>query len=258
MADNTSRRGGNPALRSGAFTRAQAATSDEAMTLAGTITKTIVLIALTVAAAGYTWWAMYRPLTAGGAINVGLMILLGALGGFVVGLVTIFVPRIAPWTSPIYAVLEGVALGGISAIYNANPKYRGLPVEAVGLTFATVIVMLTLYELRIIQATERLKATIISATFAVFILYVLDMLVSWLTGAPMPWINSAGAFGIFFSVVVCGIAAFNLILDFDAIEQGIAHGAPKYMEWYGGFAVLVTLVWLYLEILRLLAKLRRR
>ncbi len=256
MAEIFPRRGSNPALRSGAFTRAQAATSDEAMTLAGTITKTVVLIALTVLSAGYTWWAMYRPLAFGGAVNVGLMILMGALGGFVVGLVTIFVPRIAPWTSPIYALLEGIALGGISALFNR--QYRGLPLEAVGLTFATTIVMLTLYELRIIQATERLKATVISATFAIAILYALDLLVSWFTGAPMPWINSAGAFGIFFSVVVCGIAAFNLIIDFDAIEQGVAHGAPKYMEWYGGFAILVTLVWLYLEILRLLAKLRRR
>jgi uncharacterized YccA/Bax inhibitor family protein len=180
--------------------------------------------------------------------------LTGAIGGFLIALLTIFKPSLAPWTAPIYAVLEGIALGGISAVYSA--RYAGLPGQAVTLTFAVFVVMLVLYGTGLVRATPLFRRVIATAAMALMGFYLLTFIVSFF-GVQMPLVNSATPMGIAFSVVACLIASFFLILDFDLISEGIQRQAPKRMEWYGAFTLLVSLVWIYLEMLRLLGKLRR-
>jgi len=158
-------------------------------------------------------------------------------------------------TAPLYSLLEGLVLGGISAF--AEARYPGVAVQAVMLTIGTLVVMLVLYRTRVIQATERFKLGVIAATGGICLIYMVSILLGFF-GIQVPKIYQAGPIGIAFSLLVVGIAALNLILDFDLIERGAAQGAPKFMEWYGGFAVMVTLIWLYLEILRLLSKMRSR
>jgi uncharacterized YccA/Bax inhibitor family protein len=239
----------NPALRESVFRDALAGVTAERMTISGTVFKTMALIVLTVFSAGWVWHA-----TASNPAIVGPAVLVGALGGLGVAFVTVFRPRTAPYTAPLYAVLEGLALGAISAIYQA--QYRGLPLQAVGLTFMVAFGMLLAYQTGLIRATDTFRRIVISATFGIMLFYLLAMVMR-LFGMEMPLLHSAGPLGIGLSVVFCAIAALNLVLDFDLIERGARHGAPKYMEWYGGFALLVTLVWLYLEVLRLLGKMRR-
>lgn len=242
-------RSSNPAFRNGILSRAGAATDAGVMSLGGTIGKTFVLVALTIASAAYTWLQVAsRP------ADIGFLLMVGAIGGLVVAMVTIFVPRLAPVTAPIYAVLEGMALGGISLIYNR--QYAGLPVQAVMLTFAVFLVMLTLYRFRVIQATQRFRSVVLAAGLGLMLFYVANLVMGFF-GVNLPLINSASPMGIGFSVLACTIAAFFLILDFDLVEEGIAKGAPKHMEWYAGFSLLLTLVWLYMEMLRLLGKLRK-
>lgn len=239
----------NPTFRNAVFTRA--VPGEGAMTLGGTVGKSFVLLFLTLAATLYTWSRVH----AGAAGDVGILFMTGVFGGFGVAILTITQPHLAPWTAPIYAVLEGLALGVLSEMYSV--RYHGLPQEAVALTFVVFVVVLALYGLRIVRATGRVRSVIINATFAVAVYYLLDM-VLWLSGARMPLVGAATVPGIVFTSVVACIAAGNLILDFDMIEEGIATGAPRYLEWYAGFALLVTLIWLYLEILRLMRKLRSR
>lgn len=239
----------NPALRS-AFERTYSGIVSERMTIAGTVGKTLMLLLLTVFSAGVVWVNM-----AGNPALMGPAILVGALGGLVVAMVTTFKPNLAPWTAPLYAVLEGLALGAISWMYNR--QYFGLPVMAVGLTAMTALAMLIAYRVGIIRATPTFRKVVVSATLGIMLFYLLSFGLSFF-GVQMPMIHSSGPLGIGFSLLVTAVAAFNLVLDFDLIEQGAAQGAPKFMEWYGGFALLVTLVWLYLEMLRLLSKLQRR
>jgi uncharacterized YccA/Bax inhibitor family protein len=153
-------------------------------------------------------------------------------------------------------VCEGLALGSVSALLELT--YHGIVIQAVSLTFAVFAVMLIAYRARVIRATERFKTVVIVATGAIALLYVVNILLRLFTQAAIPFINQSGTFGILFSLFVVGIAALNLIIDFDFVEQGAEHGGPKVLEWYAAFGLLVTLVWLYLEILRLLSKLRRR
>ena len=242
-------RSSNPAFRNGILTRAEPQAGEGAMTLGGTIGKTFVLLALTIASAVYTWMQVGAQ-----PGRLGFLIMTGFLGGLVVAMVTVFRPRFAPVTAPLYAVLQGLALGGISSLYNA--QYRGLPVQAVMLTFAVFVVMLALYRFRVIRATARFRAVIVTATMALMLFYVAHIVMGFF-GMSMPLINSASPMGIGFSVLAAGLAAFFLILDFDLVEEGLQHGAPKHMEWYAGFSLLVTLIWLYLVLLRLLGKLRR-
>ena len=243
-------RSSNPAFRNGVLSRAGTATDEGVMSLGGTIGKTFVLVALTIASALYTWSQVAaRP------SEVGFLMMIGLIGGLIVAMVTIFMPRMAPITSPIYAVLEGMALGGISMLYNT--QYKGLPVQAVMLTFTVFLVMLTLYRFRVIRATERFRSVVLAAGMGLLLFYVVNLVMSFF-GTGLPLINSASPMGIGFSALACTIAAFFLILDFDLVEEGIAKGAPKHMEWYAGFSLLLTLVWLYLEMLRLLGKLRER
>jgi uncharacterized YccA/Bax inhibitor family protein len=239
----------NPALKDSVFRTALADSYSEPMTISGTVFKAMVLIALTTFSAAWVWQATVRN-----PAIVGPAVLIGALGGLAVSFLAIFRPRTAPFAAPLYAVLEGLALGAISAIYNA--RYHGLPAMAVGLTLMVALGMLLAYQTGLIRATDTFRRVVISATAGIMLFYLVSIGMR-LFGLNMPLINDAGPLGIGLSVVFTAVAALNLVLDFDLIERGAQQGAPKYMEWYGGFALLVTLVWLYLEILRLLGKMRR-
>jgi uncharacterized YccA/Bax inhibitor family protein len=243
-------RSGNPALNDKTFEGLEA--SQEAMTLEGTVNKTALLLLLVVLTASWTW---ERALHAASPAEIAPYILIGALGAFVIGLITIFAKRTAGYTAPAYALLEGLALGGLSALFEM--KYPGIVLQAVGLTFGTLFCMLGAYRSGLIKPTENFKLGVVAATGGIAVLYLLDLGLSVFLGQHVPFIHESGPLGIAFSVFVVIIAALNLVLDFDFIETGVENGSPKYMEWYGAFGLLVTLIWLYLEILRLLAKLRK-
>jgi uncharacterized YccA/Bax inhibitor family protein len=179
----------------------------------------------------------------------------GALLGFVIALVTVFKRTWAPISAPIYALCQGLFLGGISAILDKS--YPGIAIQAISLTFGVMFVMLLAYKFRIIRATRGFKLGVIAATGGIVIVYLVNMVMGFF-GRQIYFLNSAGPWGIGISLFIVVIAALNLILDFDMIENAARMGAPKYMEWYGAFGLMVTLVWLYLEILRLLSKMRRR
>lgn len=247
----------NPALREGAFeSEARAAHVRSHMTVGGAAVKSALLTAVLVGAGAVSW-----VLTQGGATsdNEQLYRMLFGIGapvaGFFVALATIFVPRISPVTAPVYAVLEGLFLGAISGF--VNKQYQGIVLEAATLTAGILGAMAVLYATRWIVVTDKFRTGIIAATFGVCLAYLGAFLLN-LFGVNFPYIHDSGAISIGFSVVVVVIAALNLVLDFDLIERGARAGAPKYMEWYAAFGLLVTLIWLYLEILRLLAKLRGR
>jgi uncharacterized YccA/Bax inhibitor family protein len=221
------------------------------MTLQGSINKSFLL--LVVLLAGAFWpWSQY--LTTGDASVVGTPLLVGALGGFILAMIISFKANLAPVLSVPYAALEGLALGSISALLER--RYPGIAIQAVGLTFAVFAVMLVAYKLNIIRATERFRSIVIGATGAIALVYIVSMVLGFFHIA-VPLLNSSSPLGIVVSLVIVGVAALNLILDFDFIESGAAQGAPRYMEWYAAFGLLVTMVWLYLEILRLLSKMRR-
>ena len=240
----------NPALSEKAF-KGQVAIG-EAMTMQGTVNKTGLLLLCVVATAAWTWGLAHSNTPEA----VYPWMIGGFIGGFVVALVTIFKQTWAPLTAPIYALLEGLALGGISAVFEL--RYPGIAIQAVGLTFGTLFVMLLAYKTGIIRATQGFKTGVIAATGGIMVFYLIGMALRVFFHYQVPLIYAGGVWGILFSLFVVVIAALNLVLDFDLIETGVNGGAPKYMEWYGAFALMVTLIWLYLEILRLLAKARRR
>jgi uncharacterized YccA/Bax inhibitor family protein len=239
----------NPAMNPAVYQRAfQAGATTNVMTMQGAITKTAFLLLILITAAIYGW----TQVLSGPSMNTA--ILLGAfIGGTVVAFITIFFPRASPITAPLYAGLEGIALGAISAVMES--RYHGLVVNAVGLSVSILAIMLFLYGVGLIQATEKFKIGVVAATGAICLVYVVDIVASFF-GTRLPFIHDSGMLGIGFSLAVVVIAALNLVLDFDFIEQGVRRQAPKFMEWYGGFSLLVTLVWMYLEILRLLAKMQ--
>ena len=239
----------NPALNEKAF-KGQVAYG-EAMTLQGTVNKTGVLLLCVVVAAAWTW-GMSHSETPEAAVP---WMIGGVFGGFVVALVTVFKKEWSPVTSPVYALLEGLALGGISAMFDRI--YPGIAIQAVGLTFGVLFAMLLAYKTGIIRATEKFKIGVFAATGGIMVLYVVDMILRFFN-RPVSFIHQGTPMGIAFSIFVVIIAALNLVLDFDLIETGVRNGAAKYMEWYGAFGLMVTLIWLYLEILRLLGKARRR
>jgi uncharacterized YccA/Bax inhibitor family protein len=242
----------NPALNEKAFS-GFAAGGSRTMTLNGAVTKTGILLILAIAAATFTWAPLHR-----GDMALALPLVLGgAIGAFILGLITTFKREWSPVTAPIYAVLEGLFLGGISAIYDLQYPGTGIVMNAVGLTFGTLLCLLAAYVTGIAKPSENFKLGVIAATGAIALLYFVGFILR-LFGVGIPFIHGSGPFGIAFSVFVVVVAALNLVLDFDFIESGVENGAPKYMEWYAGFGLLVTLVWLYLEILRLLAKLQNR
>jgi len=238
-------RSSNPALRDQLFYDNLVRDTAKEMTLQGTINKTLFLLFLVIASAALVWenFTLLMPL-----------ILPAVILGFIVAIATIFKPEWSPFTSPVYAVLEGVILGAISALMNT--MYPGIVGQAVILTFGVFVLLLVVFSTRLIRVTEKFKLVVIGATGAIALLYIANIVLSFF-GMPIGFINEGGWLGIGFSLVVVVVASLNLILDFDYIEKGVEHGLPKHMEWYAAFALLVTLVWLYLEILRLLAKMRR-
>ena len=248
-------RSGNPALKPSTFLDLGTGTVTDArggaMTLDGTVNRTAMLLALTLAGALYTWNIFFT----GGAAGLMPYVLVGGIGGFIVAMVTIFKKTWAPITAPLYAVLEGLFIGAISAVF--EQRHPGVVIQATALTFGTLAALLIAYRSGLIKATENFKLGVVAATGGIALVY-LASIVMGLFGHAIPMINGGGAIGIGFSAVVVVVAALNLVLDFDFIEQGVANGAPKYMEWYAAFGLLVTLVWLYLEILRLLSKLQSR
>ena len=228
------------------------AASTQRMTLAGTVNKTGILLVLCLVTASFTWNIFFRS---GDPAAVTGLLWIGLIGGLVLAMITIFKRQWAGITAPLYALAQGLALGGISAMFEA--QYPGIVIQAVGGTFGTLAALLLCYQSGLIRATENFKLGIVAATGGIFFVYLISMIGGFF-GFPIPFIHSAGPLGIGFSVVVVIIAALNLVLDFDFIETAAKRGAPKYLEWYGAFALMVTLVWLYLEILRLLSKLNSR
>ena len=223
------------------------------MTVNGTIHRTGILLLCVLATALWTWTQFFKSTADAAAIQSYVWI--GAIGGFVMAMVTVFKKEWSPVTAPVYALLEGLFLGSVSAVLEF--RYPGIAIEAVFLTFGTCFCMLLAYRSGLIRATEKFKIGIVAATGGIAVFYLVSMVLGFF-GVQIPVIFGSGLIGIVFSLVVVTIAALNLILDFDFIEQGASRGAPKYMEWYGAFGLMVTLVWLYLEILRLLTKLRDR
>ena len=219
------------------------------MTLNGTIHKSGLLLLLCIGAAFFSYVNPQLQLP---------LILVGVFGGLIACLVGTFKPNFSPIAAPAYAVLEGLALGAISSIYEHNFRgYPGIVANAMLLTFSVMGLMLFLYATRIVRVTDRMVMGIMMATGAVALVYLIDIVLG-MFGVHVPGLNSSGPVGIGISLVIVGIAAFNLLVDFAIIESNVQQGAPKYMEWYCGMALLVTLVWLYLEILRLLSKLQKR
>jgi uncharacterized YccA/Bax inhibitor family protein len=239
---------GNPTLSAGTFAGLTA--SDKPMTLAGTVNKTAILLALVLIGAGWVWNLYFATHETDTVLPY---LVVGSIGGLVMALITTFKKTAAPYTAPLYALLEGFAIGGTSALYESQQP--GIALQAVGLTMGTMFCMLVAYRFQIIKVTENFKMGIAAATGGIFILYLVDWVLMYF-GHPVEMIHQGGVWGIAFSLFVVCIAALNLVMDFDFITQGVAQRSPKYMEWYSGFALVVTLVWLYLEILRLLSKRR--
>lgn len=236
----------NPALNAKTFDVARE--GSQVMTIQGTVSRTAMLLAILFACTMVSW----NPTMPEQSTQ---WILIGAIAGFIVALITIFNKKAAPITAPIYAACEGVFLGAISSLFER--MYPGIVFQAILLTFGTLGALLLAYTTRLIKPTENLKLGIFAATGGVALFYFVSMIMGFFGGG-FSVINSSSPTGIIFSGIVVVIAALNLVLDFDFIEQGAEQGAPKYMEWYAAFGLVVTLVWLYLEILRLLSKLNRR
>ncbi|MEM6333290.1 MAG: Bax inhibitor-1/YccA family protein [Planctomycetota bacterium] len=258
----------NPALNEGHFghlardlAREQQQEQYEVMTVAGTVNKTAMALVVCIVSAGFVWFQFFN---AGMGAAIPWMIG-GALVGLVLGLATAFVPKIAPFTTLPYAAAEGFFLGGVSAVVESQITAQGAPggiaIQAFACTMGVFAVMLTLFLTRIIKVTEKLRAGIVAAVGGVMIFYVVAIvgqLFGWTGASQFLDFQNGGLLSIGISVVIVAIASFSLLLDFDMIEKGVQMQAPKKMEWYGAFGLMVTLVWLYLEILRLLAKLRSR
>jgi len=244
----------NPLLNEKAFRRVDqlVQTAGESMTIEGTINKTAFLLLLVAATAAWVWTRYFQTLD---PATVMPYMWAGLIVGLVAALVTIFLPAWARISAPVYAAAQGLALGAISAFY--EQQLHGIVFQAVGLTFGVLAVMLIAYRTGVIKVTDRFRMIVVAATGGIALLYLVSIVLSFFN-ISIPFIHQGGTFGIIFSLVVVGIAAMNLALDFDYIQRGVEHGAPKILEWYAAFGVMVTLIWLYLEILRLLAKIRRR
>jgi uncharacterized YccA/Bax inhibitor family protein len=245
----------NPLLNDRAYQRAEQyaqAGTGEVMSVEGAINKTALLLLLVVAGATWVWTRYIQTQDP----TVIMPYLVGGLvGGLAAALATIFVPTWARITAPVYAVAEGLALGGISALY--EQQLHGIVFQAIGLTFGVLAVMLVLYRSGIIKVTDRFRMIVMAATGGIALFYLVTIVLGFFH-ISVPLIAGGGTAPIVFSLVVVAIAALNLALDFDFIVRGAEHGAPKFMEWYAAFGLMVTLIWLYLEILRLLANVRRR
>ena len=244
-------RSNNPILKESAFAGEIAA--GQTMTIQGTVNKAGILMLCVVIGAAWTWGLSRSPEPEAALPWT----LAGVIGGFVMALVTIFKKNWSPLTSPIYALLEGLFLGGVSAFFEKS--YPGIAMQAISLTFGVMVVMLLAYKFRIMQATRGFVLGVLAATGGIALVYAVNMILAiFFPSHQFSVLNSSTPLGIGISIFVVIIAALNLIIDFDMIENASKIGAPRYMEWYGAFGLMVTLIWLYLEILRLLGKLRRR
>jgi uncharacterized YccA/Bax inhibitor family protein len=239
----------NPALTTSVFRNEVSSSSSESMSIQGTVNKTSILLLIVILCASFTWNKFFA------AQNVTPFLILGAIIGFVTAIITVFKKKLSHITAPIYAASQGLFLGGLSAMFEAS--YPGIVIQAIGLTFGTLFCLLGAYKSGMIRATENFKLGIVAATGGLMVFYFISFILS-MFGVPMGLFHGNGLFAIGFSVVVVVIAALNLVMDFDFIEHGADIGAPKYMEWYAAFGLMVTLIWLYVEILRLLAKLQSR
>jgi len=242
----------NPALKRGAFSE-HARIIDEAhtMTIQGTINKIGILFVFLFLTAGWTW----HVFSTRGVPAVMPYLVVGVIGGLIFALITIFKRSWAPFTAPVYAALEGLVIGGLSAILEA--EFEGIVLQAVGLTFGVLVAMFFIYKARIIKVTGKFITGVLIATGGVFLMYLATFVLG-LFGVRMPYIHEGGTVGILISAGIIIIASLNLLLDFHLIEKGAERGAPKQMEWYGAFALIVTMIWLYIEILRLLSMIRSR
>lgn len=240
----------NPVISDAAYKDVKPVTKSEAMTTGGTIRRALFLLLLVVGGAFYSWdltsrnpelfWSLFYPLL---------------IGGLIVGLIAAFSKRTTKYLSPVYAVLEGLFLGGVSYVY--NDVFEGIVVQAIGLTFAIFFAMLLVYSSGLIKVTEKFKIGVFAATLGIMLFYLVSIVLRVFFNIEAPLIHESTPLGIAFSVFVVGIASLNLVIDFDFIQQGVEKKLPKNMEWYGAFGLIVTLVWLYLEVLRLLSKIRR-
>lgn len=245
-------RSGNPVLRNNTFEKEAISYSGNTMTIQGTVNKTIILLLLVIASAALSWY--YTLISNLKNYIMPAMIIL-AIGGLVVAMITIFNKKASSITAPIYSVVEGLFLGIISLLF--EKMYPGIVLQAVFLTFVILFSLLLAYKSRLIKVTQNFRLGVVAATGGIFLIYLVNIILR-LFGISIPFIHEGGIVGIIFSLFVVVIASLNLVLDFDFIERGSEAGAPKYMEWYGAFGLMVTLIWLYLEILRLLAKTRRK
>jgi uncharacterized YccA/Bax inhibitor family protein len=239
-------RSANPTLNKNTF-RVQRMAGEASMTIDGTVNKTALGLILLMTTAIYSWNNPEIALSLFWPVTILTFILL---------LITIFNKKAAPITVPIYCLAEGIVLGGISAM--ANSLYPGIANQAIAITFGILAALLFLYKSRLIAATENFRLGVFSATLGVFFIYFFNMILGLFGVELFGSLFDNGLVGILFSVFVVGIASMNLVLDFDFIENGAESGAPKYMEWYATFGLMVTLIWLYIEILNLLMKLRSR
>lgn len=246
-------RSANPALTSNPFSGFGAVSGYDTMTIGGTVNKTAILLLLVLLPAAWVWNQFYQAGQNPAAVQSWMMI--GLIGGFILSLVTIFKKNWAPISAPLYAVMQGLFLGGISSIFEKS--YPGIVMQAVSLSVATLFAMLVAYQAGWIKATEGFKSGVLIATGGIALVYFVSIILGFFN-INVPFINGSSLFSILFSFFVVGIAALNFIIDFDFIEKGSKAGVPKYMEWYGAFALMVTLIWLYIEILRLLAKINNR
>jgi len=249
----------NPALNDNTFKQtSHLRVDDQRMTIEGTVNKTGILLTILSISAYYSWNQSLQLSSTNGLETVfqpSPYLWIAGIGGFITAIITVFKKTWSPITAPIYALFEGFFLGAISAGFEY--RYPGIAFQSIALTFGTLFALLIAYRSGVIKATENFKLGIVAATGGIFLIYLVGFIMSFF-GAGIPYIHESGLIGIGFSLVVVVIAALNLVLDFDFIENGERSSAPKYMEWYASFGLLVTLVWLYMEILRLLAKLRSR
>jgi uncharacterized YccA/Bax inhibitor family protein len=245
------RRTGNPFLNDRTFAnQPRAGVGLEGMSFKGTIDKSFLLLIVLMVAALWPW----SQIASGDIPAASASMLLGFLGGFILAIIVSFRPTLATYLAIPYAALEGLALGGFSAVL--EQRYRGIAIEAVALTFAVLAVLLIAYRTRLIRVTDQFRAMVVGATFGIMLLYLATLVLGFFH-VSLQALYAPTPLGIGISLVIVGIAALNVVLAFDLIERGVAGGAPKYMEWYCAFSLMVTLVWLYMEILRLLALTRR-
>ena len=222
---------------------------NQTMTVSGTMNKSFLMLILLIASAAITW-----SMTTNGQ-NPIVFTIGGAIVGFILVMIAAFKPQYSGYLAPGYAIFEGLFIGGISAIFEV--MYPGIVIQAVSCTFVTFVVCFGLYKYKIVKVTERFKSVVLAATLAIATYYLISWLLSMFTSfQPVHYGNSMMSIGI--SVFVIIIAALNLFLDFDQIEKGVEQKMPKYMEWYGAMGLMITLVWLYIEFLRLLSKLNRK